>query len=110
MLVGPIVPLGKIRKMSELHSHLAKRYVAEHGDAEVGTVLASREAAKDLVTRWRKLDPDKPIHLDAKEVEIASVSFFDEILKAWPQATIINASEDVAWSFELAKEHRATKR
>lgn len=106
-LVAPIVSLGRRKKMSELSSPLAQRYITEHGDTEVGAVLASREAAKTLVHRWRKLNPEKPIRLNAEEVELASPSFFDELLKAWPRAVIINASEDVEWSFDLAKEHRA---
>lgn len=68
--------------------------------AETGTVLSTRESARELVRA--RPDVSGLVYLDAQDVEIAAPSYFHELLKFWPQARLVGANEDVQLSFDLA--------
>lgn len=101
---APTVELGKREKLKDrIHKPELLAMLDRDPEEEVGSVLATRRAARALLWQWRNLDGDKPIRLDASNVEIATASFFHELRQAWPKAFIEGASEDVALSFYLTR-------
>jgi len=104
-----IIKVGEKGPLRERELPEAIRNVAEqYGllDTDVGAVLSTRQQAKALLWDNRSVDPTKQVFLDCTDVEIATASFFDELLKAWPHARISGASEDVALTFRIVIDHR----
>lgn len=102
----PLIKLGK-RQRPEWPEALRK-HAEEIGAAlpeETGSVLSTRDAAREFINAHGG-PRTTAIYLDARDVDIASPSYFDQLLMFWPHAQLVGASEDVAISFELAQTHR----
>lgn len=67
-------------------------------------VLTSRRDAKRIIERHGSLGRGTEVEFDVAHIEIASPSFFHELLKQWPRATLVNANDDVQASWDLCKE------
>jgi hypothetical protein len=106
----PVIKLGKRQRPDWPPA------IRQHAEAigvplpeETGCVLSTRDAARSFIN-----DHGGPklgtVYLDARDVEIATPSFFDQLLMFWPLAQLVGASEDVRVSFELAQSHRSARR
>jgi hypothetical protein len=68
-------------------------------------VLTSRRDAQRLIDRLgQHAGRNTEIVFDVRHIEIATPSYFHELLKRWPNATIEGANEDVQASWDLCKE------
>lgn len=107
----PIVKLGRRKRFAEMDlpegiRKVAKEFGVFDNQTLFGDVLSTRTAAKAVLWEHRDHPRDNPIALDCADVEIATTSYFDELLKAWPRAVCRNATEDVKESFDLVAERR----
>lgn len=98
-------------KMRERLPHLAARMsdeaLASMDDDPRYRVLATRSIARRVIAANPDAPPD--IVLDASSIEVASGPFLDELLDAWPSATLTGANEDVQDTLRVVLEHRAKR-
>lgn len=71
-----------------------------------GTVVGTRQSARDLIDAHPEITNEQVVTLDASEVEVASSPFLSELLKAWPLAQLDGANDDVRATWEIVLEHR----
>jgi hypothetical protein len=105
----PLIKLGR-RQRPEWPEAIRKH--AERIGAplpeETGVVLSTRDAARKLQAEYGAIDT--VVYLDVTDVEIASPSYFDQLLIFWPRAQLIGAVDpEVRVSFELAQNHRGER-
>jgi hypothetical protein len=95
--------------MRERLPHLAARMSDEAlgamDDDPRYRVMATRHLARRVIAA----NPDAPqdVVLDASAIEVASGPFLDELLKAWPAATLTGANEDVQDTWRVVLERHA---
>lgn len=101
----PLVRLGK-RKVRNWPPDLRKLAVERGMDVDkaTGAVLTSRRHAKRIIEERAPAFAAHTLYLDAREVELATPTFFHELLKENPRCQLIGASKDVQVSFDLARE------
>jgi hypothetical protein len=75
-------------------------------EAQDGTVVATRQRARELIAAHPDLDGGRQVVLDASGVEVASPPFLDELVAAWPGALLVNFNDDVAAAWDLVIERR----
>lgn len=104
----PLIKLGRRQKPDWPEA------IREHAEAigaplpkETGVVLSTRDAARKLTAERGTITTT--VYLDVTDVEIASPSFFHQLLMFWPHAQLVgDVDPEVRVSFELAagKEQR----
>lgn len=99
--------LGKLRPLREVSPDLA-RFAEERGisvdEERWPRVFAMRGQAREIVATMPEVVWTDIVHLDFSGVAVASPSFIDELLKAWPLAVPNGMNEDVQASWDLVKE------
>lgn len=84
--------------------HLAERlkHLGVDHRTDFGAVLGTRSWALDFIAAHPEVSGS--IELDCSAVEVLSSPVVFELLKAWPEATFVNANEDVAGSVAIVRE------
>lgn len=97
--------LPDLRPLEDVLPNLADRARAMGLDPTQPTrprVFATRRLAHEVIGAH----PATPEVVDFENVEVASTSFLDELLTAWPDVRAVGMNEDVAECWQLVQERR----
>lgn len=101
----PLIKLGEVKDVNWPDG--IKEFADESGvhlPERSGSVLSTRDKARELQAEHGVIPG--PVILDARAVESATPTYFDQLLMFWPNAQLIGANDDVLESFELAQARR----
>ncbi len=99
----PMIDLGRFGSSipDPLPEWMAERGVTRAEREKRGAVLSTRDMARKVIADRPDAFASHMVYLNALKVEIATPSFFDELLRSCPRAQLVGASPSVQASWDV---------